>query len=225
MHLQVPLLPVPDLTHPEAAVDLELVHASGRPDHLDRDVRALGLLRLRAEHVTLVRLGAPELLSLLQRPRAERQKADAALEAIGLEETADDRLDLLVIARRAHDLQLPLQVREPWRRAVPADLEEALVVFPAHARELDDVVFDGRVVTLLECADRVHARESSTGHAGGRRAERRSRAAELRRADAAGPDRGEREPRGTEVRSPPPPLRPFHPVRLATCAADGRSAG
>src|SRR5262249_36516698 len=120
-----PLAPEPDFAHAELPVDLQLVDPARGPHHLDREVGPLGS-RHATEDVALVELpGALDAL-VAHGPRAVRAELDAVLEAPHLDQAADAGLDRLVVARRAHDLDFPLEESDARRRPIAPKREQAL---------------------------------------------------------------------------------------------------
>ena len=66
-------------------------------------------------------------------PRAVRGELEAPLQAPHLDEATDEGLDGLVGTRGGHHLDPSLQVGDPGNAAIPADLEQPLVVAPGTA--------------------------------------------------------------------------------------------
>src|SRR5438105_2757851 len=87
--------PEPHFADAELAVDLELVDAAGGPDYFDREVGLLAAFE-RSDHVALVWLCGPFLRLATDRPRADAVQLEVHLLGIGLEQSADRRLDALV---------------------------------------------------------------------------------------------------------------------------------
>jgi hypothetical protein len=104
----------------------------------------------RSEHVALVRLDPTLLLALLDRPGSVDLVLDAGEVAVDLDQATNRGLQSLMLGRRRHDLDGPLQVRHPRRRVVSAHGEEALVVLPREAVEMHVLVADRRVVALTK---------------------------------------------------------------------------
>src|SRR5690606_15431445 len=141
MDLDATFLPDPDFADAQLAIDVELVDAAPRPDHLDRDVRSGLELRLETEHIAFVRLDAALVLLALQGPGAVGRELDASLETPSFDETPYVGLDFIVRARRAHDLERAVDVREAWRCTITANPEQPKVIGPRRAVEMHVVVF------------------------------------------------------------------------------------
>src|SRR4029079_11307104 len=150
-----PPAPVPHFLDAELAVDLQLVNPALRPFDFDRQLRPIS--RLRAEDVAFVSLGAAPLALSLQRPTAERRPFDPSIRAPRFEEASDGRFDGLMILRRTHDLDFPLQIADAWGGVVAADLEQTLVVVPRDLVKDDDGIGVRFVV--------VFAKRGGSGHA------------------------------------------------------------
>src|SRR5690606_10631384 len=97
MDLDATFLPDPDFADAQLAIDVELVDAAPRPDHLDRDVRSGLELRLETEHIAFVRLDAALVLLALQGPGAVGRELDASLETPSFDETPYVGLDFIVL--------------------------------------------------------------------------------------------------------------------------------
>src|SRR6266498_916779 len=130
--------PVPDFLDAQFAVDLQLVDAAPCPLDFDRELWAFP--RLRSKDIALIGFGGALVLFSRQRPTAERPHFDATIDAPRVAKVSDVRLDLLMILRRTHDLDFPLQIADAGRRVIATNVEQVLVVFPRDIVNDDDVI-------------------------------------------------------------------------------------
>jgi len=105
--------------------------------HLDRQVGRLGFVGSAAHDVAFVGLRPGLLLVALDRPRAEPLEDDAQEIGVGLHQSPQLRLVLLVPLPRRHELQYAAEVCHARHARIAANLREAHVVLPAHPVQHD----------------------------------------------------------------------------------------
>ena len=132
------LAPEPHLPDPQTPVDLELVDPAAGPLDLDREIGAFR--GLDPEDVALVGLDRPLVRLATDRPGPVGVELQAPFLGVGLEQASDRLLDPLVIDRRAHELELPLEVGHADTRPIAADLEHRLELGPRDVVQEDPLV-------------------------------------------------------------------------------------